>query len=435
MSRPLTLYGGKTMTPTEAIEYIHSRLTFGIHPGMERIDALCAAVGNPQDKLRFIHVAGTNGKGSTSTMTACMLSAAGYKTGLFTSPYVIDFRERLQIDGEMIPPDELAAVVTHVKSACDKLDKRGIVATEFETLTAAAFLWYKERKCDVVVLEVGLGGLLDSTNIIKTPLVSVITSISTDHTAILGDTLSEIAAQKCGIIKPGGVTVMYPEQFPEALSVITETAERKHNRLVVPDMSACRVVDETVRGTDVIFDSLKLHIPFAGDHMIKNALTAVTAVRECGLSVGDGAIERGLSNAVMPARMELIGDRIILDGGHNEGCASALKAFLERFTQGRRVAVCALMGDKDCDTYLRLTAPLFEKMYLAAPDNPRSMAPEPLSRLANNYCADCTPVGSPIKACRAAIDDIRQNGGTLVVCGSFYLAGEVREYLLKNKNI
>lgn len=166
------------MTPTEAIEYIHSRLTFGIHPGMERIRALCAALGNPQDELRFIHVAGTNGKGSTSTMISCMLSAAGYRTGLFTSPYVIDFRERMQIDGEMIPPEELASTVERVKLACDELDKRGIVATEFETLTAAAFLWYKERKCDVVVLEVGLGGLLDSTNIIKTPLVSVITSIS-----------------------------------------------------------------------------------------------------------------------------------------------------------------------------------------------------------------------------------------------------------------
>lgn len=423
------------MTPTEAIEYIHSRLTFGIHPGMERIKALCAALGNPQDELRFVHVAGTNGKGSTSTMIAGMLTCAGYKTGLFTSPYVIDFRERMQINGEMIPPDELASVVERVKTACDELDKRGIIATEFETLTAAAFLWYKEQKCDVVVLEVGLGGLLDSTNIIKTPLVSVITSISTDHTAVLGNTISEIAAQKCGIIKPNGVTVVYPEQFPDALRVIEETAAREHNRLVSPDMSACRVVDETIRGTDIVYDSLNLHIPFAGDHMIKNALTAVTAVRECGLNVSNGAIERGISAAVMPARMELIGDRVILDGGHNEGCASALRAFLERFTGGRRVAVCALMGDKDCDTYLRLIAPLFEKMYLTAPDNPRSMRPEALSALADKYCADCTPVSDPIEACRAAADDIKQNGGTLVVCGSFYLAGEVRGYLLKNKNI
>ena len=159
------------MTSTDAIEYIHSRLTFGIHPGMERIRALCAALGNPQDELRFIHLAGTNGKGSISTMTAYALTAAGYKTGLFTSPYVTDFRERMQIDGKMIPPAELAHVVERVKAACDELDARGIAATEFEALTASAFLWFKERGCDVVVLEVGLGGLLDSTNIIKTPLV------------------------------------------------------------------------------------------------------------------------------------------------------------------------------------------------------------------------------------------------------------------------
>lgn len=153
------------------------------------------------------------------------------------------------------------------------------------------------------------------------------------------------------------------------------------------------------------------------------------------MNVSGEAIEQGMKNAVMPARMELIGENIILDGGHNEGCASALKAFLERFTSGRRVAVCALMGDKDCDTYLRLTAPLFEKMYLTAPDNPRSMNPEALSKLANKYCADCTPVSDPTEACRMAINDIKQNGGTLVTCGSFYLAGEVRGYLLENKNI
>lgn len=151
------------------------------------------------------------------------------------------------------------------------------------------------------------------------------------------------------------------------------------------------------------------------------------------MNVSGEAIEQGMKNAVMPARMELIGENIILDGGHNEGCASALKAFLERFTSGRRVAVCALMGDKDCDTYLRLTAPLFEKMYLTAPDNPRSMNPEALSKLANKYCTDCTPVSEPTEACRMAINDIKQNGGTLVTCGSFYLAGEVRGYLWKIK--
>ncbi len=422
------------MTSFEAIEYIHSRLTFGINPGMERISALCAALGNPQDGLRFIHVAGTNGKGSTSTMIASILSNAGLRTGLFTSPYVIDFCERMQIDGEMIPPEELAEVVSDVKTVCDRLDREGVSPTEFETLTAAAFLWFRRRRCDVVVLEVGLGGLLDSTNIIKTPLVSVITSISMDHIAVLGNTLSEIAAQKCGIIKSEGVTVAYPEQADEVIRVITDTARSEHNRLVVPNMDDCRVVREDITGTDILFGSMKLHVPFAGEHMIKNAVTAVTAVCESGLNIDARQIEQGIKAAVMPARMEFIGGNIILDGGHNEGCANALCAFENRFVGGRRIGVCALMGDKDCDTYLRIVAPLFEKMYLTAPDNPRSLMPEDLTALASKYCADCTAVSSPVEACRLALEDMHKNGGTLTVCGSFYLAGEVREWLLKNKN-
>lgn len=421
------------MNSTEAIEYIHSRLKFGINPGMERIEALCAELGNPQDDLKFIHVAGTNGKGSTSTMIASALTSAGYKTGLFTSPYVIDFRERIQIDSEMISPDDLAKTVEEVKTACERIEKDGIVPTEFETITAAAFLFFKNSACDVVVLEVGLGGLLDSTNIIKTPLVSVITSVSMDHTAVLGTTIEKIAAQKSGIIKPGGVTVMYPEQYPLSEAVIRQTAKAQNNRLVVPELRDCDIVDESVTGTEAVFDGLRLHIPFAGQHMVKNAVTAVCALRECDLEISDRHIADGISKAVMPARMEVLGGgRVVLDGGHNEGCAVALKEFVKKFIPGRKTAVCALMGDKDCETYLKITAPMFNKMYLTAPENPRSMKPENLCSLARKYCDDCTAVSSPLEACRAALEDLKANGGTLIVCGSFYLAGEVRDFLLKN---
>lgn len=421
------------MNSTEAIEYIHSRLKFGINPGMERIEALCAELGNPQDDLKFIHVAGTNGKGSTSTMIASALTSAGYKTGLFTSPYVIDFRERIQIDSEMISPDDLAKTVEEVKAACERIEKNGIVPTEFETITAAAFLFFKNSACDVVVLEVGLGGLLDSTNIIKTPLVSVITSVSTDHTAVLGTTIEKIAAQKSGIIKPGGVTVMYPEQNPLSEAVIRQTAKAQNNRLVVSEFRDCDIVDESVTGTEAVFDGLRLHIPFAGQHMVKNAVTAVCALRECGLEISDRHIADGISKAVMPARMEVLGGgRVVLDGGHNEGCAVALKEFVKKFIPGRKTAVCALMGDKDCETYLKITAPMFNKMYLTAPENPRSMKSENLCLLARKYCDDCTPVPLPLEACRAALEDLKANGGTLIVCGSFYLAGEVRDFLLKN---
>ena len=179
----------------EAVSYVHSLLRFGVKPGLERMRAMMEALGNPQDRLRFAHVAGTNGKGSTCAMLAEILCASGYKTGLFTSPYVIEFRERMQVNGEMIPQDTFAALIERIRPVADRLAAQGMQPTEFEVITAAAFLYFEQEKCDIVVLEVGLGGRLDSTNIIKTPLVSVITSVSMDHMNVLGNTLEEIAAE------------------------------------------------------------------------------------------------------------------------------------------------------------------------------------------------------------------------------------------------
>ena len=187
------------MNYNEALEFIHSRMKFGSQPGMERISALCEAFDNPQDNLNDVHVAGTNGKGSTCTMIAKMLEAAGYKVGLFTSPFVVDFRERIQINSQMIPQQDFADIVAKIVPVIEELKKKNIEPTEFEIITAAAFLYFSQEKCDIVVLEVGLGGTLDSTNIIKKSEVSVITSISMDHTDILGDSILEIAAHKCGI--------------------------------------------------------------------------------------------------------------------------------------------------------------------------------------------------------------------------------------------
>ena len=184
------------MNYKEALDFIHSRDVFGSRPGMERIEALCKAFGDPQDGLKYVHVAGTNGKGSTCYMIASVLKESGYKVGLFTSPYIVDFRERIQINGEMIPEQALADIISEVKPAVGKLSEQGIEPTEFEIITVTAFLYFLRQKCDIVVLEVGLGGLLDSTNIIKKSEVSVITSISFDHTNILGDTLLKIAEHK-----------------------------------------------------------------------------------------------------------------------------------------------------------------------------------------------------------------------------------------------
>ena len=215
------------LTYDEALRFIHSRDCFGSNLGLLRIEKLTQALGNPQKGLKYIHVGGTNGKGSTCTMLSEIMISQGYRTGLFTSPYVVDFCERMQIDGEMISHEELAALTEKVKPVVEELDVQGICATEFEVVTAIAFLYFARNNCDIVILEVGLGGKLDSTNVIDRPLASVITSISLDHTEILGDTVGKIAQEKCGIIKQGAVTVAYPQMDAQALEVIEKTAIEK----------------------------------------------------------------------------------------------------------------------------------------------------------------------------------------------------------------
>ncbi|MBR4859292.1 MAG: bifunctional folylpolyglutamate synthase/dihydrofolate synthase [Clostridia bacterium] len=423
------------MNCNEAIEYIHSLEKFGIKPGMERIRALCAELGNPQEKLKIIHVAGTNGKGSTSTIISNILRQSGYNTGLFISPYVTDFRERIQYNGNMIEKNELAECVETVKEAIDKLALQDIQPTEFEAVTAAAFLYFKKKNCDFVVLEVGLGGRLDSTNVVVAPYVSVITSISFDHTAILGDTIEKIAAEKCGIIKFGAETVAYPFQDEKAMAVIRETCKNKLNELRVPDLSKLTVKEERLEGTYAVYDGLEFLLPLAGEHMIYNACTAVEAVRSLSrlaIEISDDAIITGIEKSVMPARTELIKKKpvIILDGGHNEGCANALCTFIKKHLTGKRIIMLSsMMADKDYDSYLKTVAPLAQTFIAARADVPRALSSDELCESAKAYCDNCYSVADPVKAVAAA-RNIMQTDDVLIVCGSFYLAGEIRDCLL-----
>ena len=423
------------MNCNEAIEYIHSLEKFGIKPGMERIRALCDALGNPQDKLKVIHVAGTNGKGSTSTMISNILRKSGYNVGLFISPYVTDFCERIQFNGNMIDKKNLAECVEDVKNVIDKLSSEGIQPTEFEALTATAFLYFERKKCDFVVLEVGLGGRLDSTNVINAPYVSVLTSISYDHTAILGETIEEIAAEKCGIIKFGAETVAYPFQDENAMQVIVNTCEAKCNSLRIPDIDLLSVGDEKLDGTDVTYDGISYNLPLAGKHMIYNSITAVEAVRSLGrfnINISDEAIKNGIESSVMPARMELIKKKpvIILDGGHNEGCANALSDYIRKHIADKRIVmVSSMMADKDYESYLRTVLPFADTFIATKADVPRALSSEELMKTASAYCCKCFDISEPEKAIKAAIN-ITQPDDSLIICGSFYLAGEIRDYLL-----
>ena len=423
------------MNCTQAVEYIHSLEKFGIKPGLERIKALCELLGNPQDKLKVIHVAGTNGKGSTSTMISNILIQNGFNTGLYISPYVTDFRERIQLNGNMIEHSELAECVEKVKAAVDILLEKGEQTTEFEALTATAFVYFEKKKCDYVVLEVGLGGRFDATNVIKAPFVSVIASISLDHTAILGDTVEKIAAEKCGIIKFGAETVVYPFQQSEAMKVIENTCNIRCNSLRIPDVNKLDIGDETIEGTKACYDGIEFLLPLAGKHMIYNAVTAIEAIRSLkrfGVDISDKTVASGIASSVMPARMELIRKKpvVILDGGHNEGCANALAEYIRKHLSGKRIImVSSMMADKDYMSYMRIVAPFASVFVATKADVPRALASDELCEVAKGFCADCYSIADPLKAVQAA-GNITEKDDAMIVCGSFYLAGEVRDCLL-----
>lgn len=413
------------MNYEDSVKYIHSLLKFGMNLGLERISALLNELGNPQEKLEFVHVAGTNGKGTTSTMLSGILCAAGKKTGLFTSPYVFDFCERIQINNKNIPHDDLSLVVEKVKNACDRLSTKGTEPTEFEAITAAAMLYFYEQKCDAVVLEVGLGGRYDSTNIIPCPKAAVITSISLDHTKILGDTVEKIAAEKCGIIKNGGTVITTSEQNEKALSVIKDTVKEKNGRLLIGDVSAAEILSEDIFGTEISYNGLTVKIPLVGRHQVENTVGVITAARALGIS--DEFIKKGIESTVIHARMEIISRSpvIMLDGGHNPECAAALENVLVRFAGDKSItALIGMMADKDTKDYLVAILPHCKTAVFTKPSNPRAEDENVLLREGKCFCSDVVSVKDPKDAYKKARSLVK-NGDMLLVCGSFYLLSDI----------
>ena len=413
------------MNYKDSVKYIHSLLKFGMNLGLQRISALLNELGNPQEKLEFVHVAGTNGKGTTSTMLSSILCAAGKKTGLFTSPYVFDFCERIQINNKNIPHDDLSLVVEKVKNACDRLSAKGTEPTEFEAITAAAMLYFYEQKCDAVVLEVGLGGRYDSTNIIPCPKAAVITSISLDHTKILGDTVEKIAAEKCGIIKNGGTVITTSEQNEKALSVIKDTVKEKNGRLLIGNVSAAEILSEDIFGTEISYNGLTVKIPLVGRHQVENTVGVITAARALGIS--DEFIKKGIESTVIHARMEIISRSpvIMLDGGHNPECAAALENVLVRFAGDKSItALIGMMADKDTKDYLAAILPHCKTAVFTKPSNPRAEDENVLLREGECFCRDVVSVKDPKDAYKKA-ESLVKNGDMLLVCGSFYLLSDI----------
>lgn len=422
------------MTFDEALEYLYSRLKFGSVPGLERIRALCALLGNPQDKLRYIHVAGTNGKGSICSMISNMLISAGYKTGLFISPYVTHFTERIQINSRMISESEFADLMAEIKPLVEQLDSQGITPTEFEVLTAAAFLYYYKNGCDIVVLEVGLGGLCDSTNLIKSPDVCVITSVSYDHTNILGDSIEEIAEHKCGIIKQGSAVVSYPQMFDQVSGIIAETAKKHSCPLYCCDKNEIKNASVGEFGCEFTYKGFDLKTSLIGEHQIYNAATAfeaAQAMRSKGIRLSDTDIYSGILKAGMPARLQVVSRNplIVIDGAHNpDGIAALVKSLNTVFKAYETVAVMGMMKDKDVEKSVSLIAPYFKRAAAVTVDNPRSMKSYELSGIIKKFCSDVSEYSDSMQAFSQMKDSLKE-GEMLLVCGSLYLASEIEEYL------
>ncbi|MBQ8782940.1 MAG: bifunctional folylpolyglutamate synthase/dihydrofolate synthase [Clostridia bacterium] len=424
------------MTCEQAIEYLYSRLKFGLIPGLERIQALCELVDNPQDKLKFIHVGGTNGKGSTCSMIAGMLQNAGYKTGLFTSPYVIDFRERIQINGQMIDPDELGSIVEEIIPLVAQLDSLGITPTEFEVLTVVSLLYYCRKKCDYVVLEVGLGGLCDSTNIIKQPEVCVITSVSYDHTHILGETIEEIAFQKSGIIKENTSVVVYPQIYKEAEDIIFNCAKNKNCKIYSVKKEDVTPILSDMTGSVFSYKDQRIKVSLIGSHQLYNAATAFEAgmaLIERGVKLTVDNILFGIENAHIAARTQIVSQQplTVIDGGHNpDGVAALCQNLVTVFSGKKVIAIVGMMADKDVALSAKLLAPLCERIVTVTVDNPRSMKSDDLKGVFESYNSDviaCDNLESALKEVNGKIKDDEM----LLICGSLYLASEAEN--LKNQ--
>ena len=440
----INVIGEIIMTYNEAVERINSLLVFGSQPGLERIGELVRRLGSPDKSLRFVHVAGTNGKGSTCALIAAALREQGYKTGLFISPYVLEFRERFMINGEMIPPQTLAGIVEEIYPLVETMKAEGKIITEFEFVFAAALVWYAREKCDIVVLETGLGGRFDATNIIDCPLVSVITSISLDHTKILGDTYAKIAFEKCGIIKQGGKTVAYADQKPEALDVIRNIAAERDNEFILADSSSAESLHEGLDGIryTIPFDgnTLELSLRLTGAHQVKNSVTALCALgalRKRGIAVSDDAIKRGFASVSFPARMELLSTEpvVLLDGAHNPGGAQALaNAIRQYIPEKRRVGIVGMLADKDIDTALGMLLPLFDEIITVAPDNPRKMPAEELAGKVSSYCGNVCSFDDYTQAYEYALSRTGRDDA-LIIFGSLYLASSMRAVIINKGNI
>ena len=415
----------------EALDYIHSLGVFGSRPGLERIRELCRRLGDPQEKIKFIHIAGTNGKGSVCAMLSSVLRRSGLKVGLYTSPYISFFEERIRINGEPISKTRLAETLQKVKSVADSMNEE---ITEFEIITAVAFVYFFEEKCDVVVLETGLGGRLDATNIIKAPLLSVITGIAMDHTSVLGDTLEKIAAEKGGIIKRG-CPVVSADMPAGAKGVLRNIAADLSAPLYEVDYG--RVTDKSfsLDGTAFTMEPYgKINLSLSGVYQADNAAVCITAaevLKNAGFRVSAKHIKEGLLRARWQARFEILSRSplIIYDGAHNAQGAAALRENIERILGKKAVLLTGVMADKDYCLIAEILAPVLKEVFTVTPDNPRSLNSKDLAKVFSSLGVKATAFDDMKKGFCLAKSVAEKSGLPLIISGTLYMYNSISDLL------
>lgn len=421
------------MTYQETLQFIHSVRWQGSKPGLERTRTLLAALGDPQRRLNFVHVAGTNGKGSTCACLASILQAAGYRVGLYTSPFITRFNERFQVNGVPISDDDLCRTTEAIRPAAAAMDQP---PTEFELITALAMVYFLQQRCDIVILEVGLGGALDSTNVIDCPELAVITAIGLDHTRELGDTFAQIAAAKAGIIKEGGTVVSYG-QNPEADRVIARVCQEKHARLVLPDWDSLRIQAFAPACTVMDFGRFtSLRLPLLAAYQPYNAAMAITGallLGERGWRISEQAIRTGIETVSWLGRFELLraAPPFLLDGSHNpQGIRATAESLALRYPGEKWVFLIGVMADKDVSAMLQAIAPLARRFVAVTPGTPRAMAAEELAgRITRETGLPAEAAPSIPEGAAAALALAGSTGGVCAL-GSLYFSQDIRQAAL-----
>ncbi|GAA0092145.1 folylpolyglutamate synthase/dihydrofolate synthase family protein [Paraclostridium bifermentans] len=429
------------MNYNEALQFIHESHKFGMRLGLDNIKKLLELLGNPQNNLKIIHVAGTNGKGSTCSFISSILKESGYKVGLYTSPFLETFTERIRVNGENIREEEVGKIVSLIKEKIEIMVSEGYsYPTEFEIVTAMAFYYYNQEKVDFVALEVGLGGRYDATNVIDRPVVSAITSISLDHTGILGDTLGKIAFEKGGIIKEDCPTIVYPQQ-EEASEVIKNICAEKKSKYMECDFKNIEIkssnINSQIYNCNINGKELRdLEIKLIGDHQIKNSIVALNVIDYLNdikiTNISEENIRKGLLETKWPGRIEKISENpmFIIDGAHNEEGAKSLANSIDKYFENKnKILVIGMLEDKDIESVLDLLIPKFNNVITTTPDNPRAIDANKLKEKIERYNIEVTCKPNIKEAVDYALE-ISNKDDVIISAGSLYMIGNVRTIIV-----